>query len=254
MATKMKVTIKKLLGRKGMNVLRRSSLFFRYCLGKDVYFMSDDRRSVQKIGGRSDGFGEWFIVSELLSSKSVVYSVGVGDDISFDKELISKYDVTVHAFDPTPESHQWLKEQDVPQKFVLHKIGLADHDGFLDFHPASTPGHVSHSIFQTEFTTHAKIQLPVKRLETIMAELGHSKIDLLKMDIEGAEYGVIDDFIDSKVVCRQLLIEFHHRTIQNGIEKTRSAIRRLRENGFRLVKMAPNGEEYCFIHRGESEG
>ena len=38
-----------------------------------------------------------------------------------------------------------------------------------------------------------------------------SRIDILKMDIEGAEYDVIDDIINSPVPIAQVLIEFHHR-------------------------------------------
>lgn len=38
------------------------------------------------------------------------------------------------------------------------------------------------------------VEIPVKKLSTIMDELNHQKTEILKMDIEGAEYDVIEDF------------------------------------------------------------
>jgi hypothetical protein len=35
----------------------------------------------------------------------------------------------------------------------------------------------------------AKTPLPVKTLKTVMAELGHTRLDVLKLDIEGSEVG-----------------------------------------------------------------
>lgn len=43
-----------------------------------------------------------------------------------------------------------------------------------------------------------------------MKELSHSVIDILKIDIEGSEYDVIEDLINSKIRPKELLNEFHH--------------------------------------------
>jgi len=37
------------------------------------------------------------------AATAVVYSLGIGEDISFDLALIEKYGARVHAFDPTPK-------------------------------------------------------------------------------------------------------------------------------------------------------
>ena len=42
-----------------------------------------------------------------------------------------------------------------------------------------------------------------------MKENGHSHLDLLKMDIEGAEFEVIDSIIEDQVPINILCIEFH---------------------------------------------
>lgn len=79
-----------------------------------------------------------------------------------------------------------------------------------------------------------------------MQSLGHDRIDLLKMDIEGAEYSVLRDFLSSGVRVGQLLVEFHHRWPEVGIEKTKKAIRELNQAGYRIFNVSPTGEEYSF--------
>jgi len=59
--------------------------------------------------------------------------------------------------------------------------------------------------------------------------LKHSKIDLLKMDIEGAEYSVLKDMESVNIRPKQLLIEFHHRFPNVGIGETKKAIRIVKE-------------------------
>jgi hypothetical protein len=90
----------------------------------------------------------------------------------------------------------------------------------------------------------------VRRLATLMRDLGHRSIDVLKMDIEGAEYEVIDDILGSRLQIEQILVEFHHRLPGVGIDRTRRAVRNLNEAGYRIFFASDTGEEYSFIrHR-----
>ncbi len=187
----------------------------------------------------------WCVCPDNLSDSSVVYSFGVGEDISFDLELIRRFQVQLHAFDPTPRSIKWIRRQTLPKEFVFHEYGLADFDGSCNFLPPQNSLHVSHSILQRDSPWPA-VKLPVQRLATIVQGLGHDRVDLLKMDIEGAEYGVLSDFLSSGIRVEQLLVEFHHRWPEVGIEKTRKAIQELQGGGYRIFNVSPTGEEYSF--------
>ncbi|HEX3777949.1 MAG TPA: hypothetical protein VHV51_25955 [Polyangiaceae bacterium] len=55
-----------------------------------------------------------------LDQDAVVYSFGVACDVSFDQALIAARGVTVHAFDPTPRSIEWVKTQVLPERFLFH--------------------------------------------------------------------------------------------------------------------------------------
>ena len=93
--------------------------------------------------------------------------------------------------------------------------------------------------------------LPVHRLPTILRKLEHNRIDILKMDIEGAEYEVIEDIVSSPVPIDQVLIEFHHRFENIGVLKTKQAISRMNEAGYWIFNVSASGEEISFIKTGK---
>ena len=181
------------------------------------------------------------------SSTSIVYSFGVGMNATFDVDLIKKFGVTVYAFDPTPLSIEWVKGQDLPERFVMHEYGIADFDGDVTFNPAEGLTHSPNTPDDRPSTGSGAVSVPVKRLETIMRQLGHDHIDLLKMDIEGSEYTVIDDLVRSAVRPGQVLVEFHHRFENVGLDMTKAAVQALKGAGYSLVHVSDSGEEYSFL-------
>ena len=153
-------------------------------------------------------YGGWHVEETLLAKDPVIFSAGLGTDISFDLELISRYDVIVHGFDPTPRSKFWLYQQILPKKFIFHDYGISNIDGDVSFYPPEKKNHVSFSETRKS-NDEPVVRLPVKRIATIMDELFTDHIDILKMDIEGSEYAVIDDMFDSKIFPKQISVEFH---------------------------------------------
>ncbi|MCF6242827.1 MAG: FkbM family methyltransferase, partial [Bacteroidales bacterium] len=81
----------------------------------------------------------------------------------------------------------------------------------------------------------------------IMQKLQHKQINLLKMDIEGAEYLAIEDMIKKEIKPHQLLIEFHYRFENIGLKATKTAIKNLRKFGFQVFYVSKTGEEVSFI-------
>ena len=214
--------------------------------GRDCFFHPDIAINSTRLGSEHGG---WNIPDDMISSKSIIYSGGIGTDISFDRALIEKFSCTVHAFDPTPRSIEWLKGQQLPPEFKYYEWGLADYDGTAEFHIPKNPSHISHSMVTSQVTLEESMQVQVNRIESIMHQLGHDKIDLLKIDIEGAEYPVIEDLLAGNQRPSLLLIEFHHRFKSVGAGKTKQAVKSLRAAKFQLFSVSPSGEELCFIHQ-----
>ncbi len=57
-----------------------------------------------------------------------------------------------------------------------------------------------------------KFSLPVKTLKTIMKELGHDRVDILKVDVEGSEYAFLEEAVDTSALdhVQQVTLEWHH--------------------------------------------
>lgn len=192
-------------------------------------------------------YGGYAVCPAGLDQHSVVYSFGVGCDVSFDRELIALRRVTVHAFDPTPRSIAWVKAQTLPPEFQFHPWGIADFDGSASFHAPKDPTHVSHTLLEGGNVGAGMVEVPVFRLRTIMNKLGHDRIDILKMDIEGAEYGVLSDVLGSGIPISQILIEFHHHRSGIPVEKTQAAVDALEQAGFRAFHESASGYEFSFL-------
>ncbi len=223
--------------------VRRVRRLGRQLAGREVWASRDLNIPYLQLG--SD-YGEHCVAPKGLSTDSIVYSLGVGRDVSFDLELINEFGCTVFAFDPTPESVAWVSRQDLPQEFIFSAVGVAHFDGDATFSPPENEQHVSHSMVAI-LEDRQTLTLPVRRVSSLMAERDHLHIDVLKMDVEGSEYGIIDDILGEGLEVYQILLEYHPGAIEDGVARTARSIDALRKAGYRVFRISPDGREYSLI-------
>lgn len=185
---------------------------------------------------------------------SIVYSVGTGEDLSFDLAIIDRFGCAVHGFDPTPKAVAWVAKQSLPAQFRFHALGMGSYDGTADFFLPANPEHVSGSVVQRSGGGLERVPVQLRTLATVMRQLGHRHVDMLKLDIEGAEYDVIDEICSTDatgdgVPVSQILVEFHQRFFVDGPQRTRHAIDRLNQRGFSVFDISANDVQYAFIKR-----
>lgn len=197
-------------------------------------------------------YGDWTVAPSGLKRGGIAYSLGVGEDATFDTALIEHFGMEVHAFDPTPRAIAWVSRQNLPPGFHFHPTGVGGHDGTADFAPSGNSGNPSYRMRENAALASAPVTCPVRKLSTLTRMLGHPQVELLKIDIEGAEYDVIDDLLDSDIEVHQLLVEFHHRFGNIGRGRTARAVSCLQEAGYRIFFISPSGREYSFIHFNQS--
>ena len=222
--------------------------FIKFLFNKDIFFKPDIQISKYFLG---TSYGGWEIPKNFLRHNSKVYLFGIGEDISFDLSLSNEYGMEIHSFDPTPKSLKWIEKQNIPNNLKVHPIGLSDHDGEERFHLPKNKSFVSVSSVENSNTICKEdfLQLKVKRLSTIMKEIGNDSLDLLKMDIEGSEYRVIDNMIGENILPSILLVEFHHRFKNIGIKSTKETVKKLKNIGYKLYSVSRSGEEFGFIYK-----
>lgn len=186
---------------------------------------------MEKLGTK---YGGWYVPTNMnLNEKSIVYSGGVGEDMSFDLLLQCKYNCGVLLIDPTnkavkhfDEVKQYYNSKQVftgsiqpdyysciqslhPNfnKFKYVNIGLWNKPDKLKFFKQTNDNYVSQSLVENMFGQRYDI-VEVDSIKNIMEQQGHSHIDLLKLDIEGAEIEVVNQMLDDKIYPSYVLIEF----------------------------------------------
>ena len=204
-----------------------------------------------KIERHGNDYGGWNIMRNSINSNSIVYSIGIGNDISFDISIINKYHCKIFAYDPTPEVNNWINQQQLPESFIFQPIGLSNIDGLIEFYEPKNKDHISHSAI--DLGNSNVVLVPAMTLKSLMQQNHHTQIDLLKMDIEGFEYNVIENLIANRIRPKQLLIEFHHFYSQYGNKKTEDAIGQLLSYGYDLINISDSFCEYSFYDNDKNQ-
>ncbi|THG93611.1 hypothetical protein EW026_g7672 [Hermanssonia centrifuga] len=135
---------------------------------------------VERVGTLGDG-GKWFCgLDRLVRQRTpcTIYSFGVNGESSFEAALLSAaphcqvygYDFSVNRFGPEVHDDLALSAR---SHFFPYALGSEDS-------PYADP--------------------PTFTLQSLMRQNGHSFIDVLKIDIEGAEFDALSAFIDSFVL------------------------------------------------------
>jgi len=218
----------------------------KMCLRKDGFYSKDISIPYKRLGSE---YGGWCIYPDPINEQSIVYSFGIGEDFTFDMELIAFSNATVHGFDFTPRSIEYVRSNNRSLKFIFHPYGLSNEDGVLEVFPPWNLNFVSLARAPQAKTSRKSIEVPVKTITTIIRELNHCEIDILKMDIEGCEFDVLDDILNLEKKPGQLLIELHHFMKGFSIVDTKKAVKKIRDAGYLMFAISPQGKEFSFIHK-----
>jgi FkbM family methyltransferase len=203
-------------------------------------FYNQNLNSKQEIGSADS----WVVLTDKLKGATVI-SGGVGKDITFEIELASKFDCQVFLFDPSPTGVRTMTGLPlIPQNLHFFPIGLAKTDGMVSFEPPKNPDEGSFSISNLPNNT---MSFECKKVSTLAAERGIHSFELIKIDIEGFEYEVIEDLIESRLKVRQIAVEFHD--FMDGIsrKKTKWCKQLLHKNGYTLFHK--RGYDYSFVKK-----
>ena len=213
------------------------------------------RNSVTQFRQRSDGclrkrflgdsYGGWMICEPDTPGAfrgALVYTIGVGRNIEWDKAMIREYGTVHHGWDPTPRAVDFVRKTKLPENFHFHQFGLGSKDGTVT---ATLPVGNTDSYTISAYK-HARAQegkateIPVLSLESMMTKENHDQLAILKIDIEGAEFDVIRTWVENNYNVRadQVLIEFHERYFKSNKELVPQAVAQMRQLGFEVFHRA----------------
>ena len=193
-------------------------------------------------------YGGWTYDSSNLTPDSIVYSIGLGTDTSWDEGIMMKHKLNVWGFDPTPMSLEYVRTRQELKHGLFHLTpeGLATVKGSLKFTKPKNKDHVSMRAGEHEGLGEM-IEVPVNTLESWMQANGHTHLDILKIDIEGSEYDVLEDWIRRDFFpFDQLLVEWHFRFLPSR-DRHDAVLKGLKQRGWNLVHSQNDGQETTFV-------
>jgi FkbM family methyltransferase len=191
----------------------------------------------------------WTILTRGLDQDSVIYSGGVGEDISFELALINRFGCTIQIFDPSPAGQATIARAGAYRDKLRYKaVGLSGSSQPLRFQAKQWEGETFFykDADETISSTH-EVTVPCTTIAAEMEANGHSRIDLLKLDIEGFEYDALESCIERSILPRQICVEFHNFMPTGSHLSTAKTIWKLRSAGYRLVHKSYY--DWTFLYR-----
>ena len=135
---------------------------------------------------------DWWVPDDAVVPGAVAYCAGAGEDISFDLEL-NRRGMDVVALDTTPRAAAYVASVDPGDDWITFvPVGMWTKRAALTFHAPADPREVSYTLLELQRTGRSRA---VDSLPAITAAGGHDHVDLLKLDIEGAESSVLPDLL-----------------------------------------------------------
>lgn len=202
--------------------------------------MKNIHQIVFNINGRLYGteYGGFYLPKTLKMNNSIIYSFGIGEDLSF-SEAIIEAGGHVYAFDPTPKAIQYVENHRIftYPNFHFYDWGLSDKDEKEKFYLPKRNDWVSGSVILHHCVdSENMVETQMYTLRSIMRKLEHDHIDILKMDIEGSEFKVVNNLMNPElepIGFKACLMETHERFF--SLEErgcVDDLYRIMRENGF----------------------
>jgi FkbM family methyltransferase len=186
---------------------------------------------------------------ERFHPSDAAIDVGIGNDPDFSKYLINTYNMECFGVDPTHKHIDALRqlESEMP-KFHFLSYALGPENGKIKFFESHI--NVSGSMLERHrnVLNDPTICYDVDMITTeeLLSKISKDNIAIMKIDLEGAEYRVVER-LEASTLKRidQLLIEFHHDIVEDYTwHDTKMAIRTIEDIG--MKSFVYNGRDCLF--------
>ena len=172
--------------KKIINYIRKLPKYFKIYVLKDKFLMAHE----QWLRDKGD---DELRYNYDLNSESIVFDLG-GYHGEFAEKIYNKYQCNIYVFEPVEEFFNIIKEKfSSNSKVKVYNFGLSDKDEMMDISLEDN----SSSIYLAEGK---KERISLKSASNFIIDEGLTSIDLLKSNIEGGEFPVLQDLIKSNLV------------------------------------------------------
>lgn len=174
--------------------------------------------------------GGWWICP-VIRPGEVVYSFGAGGDLAFERALTARDGARVFAFDPDPATAERVESGPAMDGLRFFGMSIGGRD---ERRSVPLPGG-------------GAVETRVLRLPSHMRVLGHRRLDMIRLDVPGAEADVIRDLVRMDVDVQQILVAFHDERTREARGRIEAAVAALSGHGYRIFHISPGRREFSFM-------
>jgi len=187
-------------------------------LDKKFHFLKPvANKNLKRIGINKDG--GYVVDSKLFNESECLLSFGLGNDWSFELEYLKRNNCAkIHMYDHTINYLIFLKPLlKYFKRFILFRIKFSD-----------LYSRISKFVSYFSFVGNRRVKFFKKKISkenktnatsatNALNKLTNFKKILLKVDIEGSEYEIIDEILENHKKIKMILIEFHQIDLKEEI-------------------------------------
>jgi len=194
------------------------------------------------------------IYRDIIGKGDIVIDVGCADDADFSQHMMAAHGVTAWGIDPTRKHAAALSRLSAESEhFHYEPVAVASRSGSLTFYESDE--NVSGSLLSDHVNvihdSGNDYEVEALDLRDLASRVGADRIAILKLDLEGAEYEVLEEA--SAVTLEpfeQIFVEFHHHAVSRYRQRdTWRVVDRLKALGFDSFSL--DDHNFLFYRRPE---
>lgn len=212
-------------------------------ISRKILSQSLEEESSDRLIRYGSSYGGWTICrcAKHFTEEGILISAGVGEDISFDVDLLRTSNLLAILIDPTDRAENHVKaylsspeqlaepkytndgnqpisnyfsNDNVKKRVKLIKKALWVENGGVSLYPPKNDSHVSYRLAQYPKAKNHSSKFPSIDLNEVIAQNkteknyeSESNFVILKMDIEGSEFSVLSNLKKTSIRPSQILVE-----------------------------------------------
>lgn len=205
-------------------------LIARICFRIAVFFRTLGKQFTKQSPEREQMLEDWRQINKQrdlrldynLNADSIVFDMG-GYKGDWSSEIYARYRSKIEIFEPyLPFAEQIKKRFRSNPDIKVRTFGLdRKNEQMLMSDEAD-----STSVFKTKGNTAKTVQIELREAKAFLKSENYPHIDLMKINIEGGEYNLLEHLIEEKLVqnIENIQVQFHHfvpnaRTRMEAIQK-----------------------------------
>lgn len=169
--------------------------------------------------------------------------------------MIRHFGATAYGVDPTMKHTPALRglSQSNPGHFVHLPLAIGRDDGTAVFYESQTneSGSMMNDHINVRKDETTRYDVRVVSLKTLARTIGAADIAVLKLDLEGAEYPLLETVsADDLRPFKQIFVEFHHHAVEQfNVADTRRIVDRIRNLGYKTFSL--DNDNYLFYRAND---